>query len=168
MDSRSAAFDDFFRSSKRSLLALAYVMTGDLPSAQDLVQETLLRTWVRWSRISRYDDPLAWARHVLYNLAVSKKRSDSVRRSVIEEPQSSIPPPNESHLMLAAALRSLPKNQMRALVLHDGAGLSVKEVAADMKVAEGTVKSWLSRGRASAASAMSVAGRLAEEGHASY
>jgi RNA polymerase sigma-70 factor (ECF subfamily) len=57
---------------------------------------------------------------------------------------------------------------MRALVLHDGAGLSVKEVAADMKVAEGTVKSWLSRGRSSAAAAMSVVGHLTEEGHASY
>jgi RNA polymerase sigma-70 factor, ECF subfamily len=146
---------------------MAYVMTGDLPTAQDLVQETLLRTWVRWSRISKYDDPLAWARHVLYNLAVSKRRSEGLRRSTTQEAQT-IPPPNETHLMLASALRSLSKNQMRALVLHDGAGLSVKEVAADMKVAEGTVKAWLSRGRAAAAATMAVTGRQTEEGHAAY
>jgi RNA polymerase sigma-70 factor (ECF subfamily) len=54
-------------------------------------------------------------------------------------------------MMLAAALRALPQNQMMAIVLHDGAGMSVQEVATDMKVPEGTVKSWLSRGRADAA-----------------
>ena len=65
-DVQADTFDAFFRESKGPLLAMAFVLTGDLPAAQDLTQEALLRTWVRWSRISKYDDPQSWARRVLY------------------------------------------------------------------------------------------------------
>jgi RNA polymerase sigma-70 factor (ECF subfamily) len=147
---------------------MAFVLTGDLSAAQDLTQEALLRTWVRWPRISSYDDPQAWTRRVLYNLAVSKNRSDRVRQQTTGEVPRSSPAPDETHLMVAAALRSLPENQVRALVLHDGAGMSIGQVAAEMKVPEGTVKSWLSRGRALAAKAIDSTEPIAKEGHASY
>ena len=67
--------------------------------------------------------------------------------------------------MLAGALRSLPENQMRALVLHDGAGIPISELAAQMLVPDGTIKSWLSRGRAAAAAALDSP--RSQEGHAS-
>ena len=51
-------------------------------------------------------------------------------------------------MALAAALRSLPRRQAQAIVLHDAAGLSALEVAGELNVPEGTVRSWLSRGRA--------------------
>ena len=77
-------FDAFFRDTKRPLLAMAFVLTGDLATAQDLTQEALLRTWMRWALISKYDDPGAWARRVLFNLAVSKCRSDRIRKATNE------------------------------------------------------------------------------------
>ena len=163
-DDDSASFDAFFRAAKQPLVTMAYLLTGDLQAAQDLTQEAFLRTWSRWTRINKYDDPQAWTRRVLYNLIVSKGRSNKVRRRVVELPRS-VPPPNESHLMLATALRSLPENQMRALVLHDGAGMSVQEVAFEMKVPDGTVKSWLSRGRSAAALSLTSSASPAKEGH---
>jgi RNA polymerase sigma-70 factor (ECF subfamily) len=66
--------------------------------------------------------------------------------------------------MLASVLRSLPENQMRAILFHDGAGMSVKEVATEMGVPEGTVKAWLSRGRSAAATALTTV-RNDKEGH---
>ena len=147
-------FDDYFRSARQPLLAMAFVLTGDLSVAQDLTQEALMRTWARWARVASYDDPHAWTRRVLYNLAISHRRRDRVRQESIVERAPSTPAPGDAHLILAAALRSLPENQVQALVLHDGAGLSVAEVALTMKVPEGTVKSWLSRGRAAAAKSM--------------
>jgi RNA polymerase sigma-70 factor, ECF subfamily len=164
-DPDADSFDKFFRATKQSLLAMAYVLTGDLATAQDLAQEALLRAWARWPRISKYDDPHAWTRRVLHNLAVDKKRSEKIVRNV-PEPQRSSPPPDELHLTLAAALRSLPAKQSMALVLHDGVGMSVHEVAAEMSVPEGTVKSWLSRGRASAAEALNPSVTPAKESHA--
>lgn len=150
LDDLSASFDAYFRGSKQPLLAMAYVLTGDLQVAQDLTQEAFLRTWSRWRHLSTCEDPRAWTRRVLYNLIVSNARRDRVRHRPAPTP-GSVPPPDETHMMLAAALRALPQNQMMAIVLHDGAGMSVQEVATDMKVPEGTVKSWLSRGRADAA-----------------
>ena len=164
-DSEAESFDAFFRSMKTPLLAMAYVLTGSLPTAQDLTQEALLRTWTRWSRIEKYDDPQAWTRRVLHNLIMNHKRSDKVRRTAVEQPRSS-PPPDEIHLVLAEALRSLPENQMRAILLHDGAGMSVRDVAIQMLVPEGTVKSWLSRGRASAAHALNASSTPPKEDHA--
>jgi RNA polymerase sigma-70 factor, ECF subfamily len=164
-DEEAASFDTFFRSSSRQLVAMAYLLTGDLQTAQDLTQEAFLRAWSRWARISKYDDPQAWIRRVLYNLAVSKSRSNRLRRNANDVPRS-IPPPDESHLMLAAALRSLPRNQTRALLLHDGAGMSVHEVANEMNVPDGTVKSWLSRGRSAAALILTSSTSPSKEGHA--
>jgi RNA polymerase sigma-70 factor, ECF subfamily len=164
-DDDSATFDRFFRTAKQPLVSMAYVLTGDIQVAQDLTQEAFLRTWSRWHRISHYDDPQAWTRRVLYNLIISRSRSNKVRQREAD-PRRSAPPPGESHLLLAAALRSLPENQMRAMVLHDGAGLSVKEVAFEMKAAEGTVKSWLSRGRASAALHLRPPSAQAKDEHA--
>ncbi len=158
-------FDDFFRSAKQPLLAMAFVLTGDLSLAQDLTQEALMRTWTRWARVASFDDPHAWTRRVLYNLAMSHKRRDRVRRESLVDRARSTPAPSDSYLMLASALRSLPENQVQALVLHDGAGLSVAEVALAMKVPEGTVKSWLSRGRAAAAKSMNSTDPTPKEGH---
>ena len=164
-DDEAASFDAFFRSYSRQIVGVAYLLTGDLQTAQDLVQEAFLRALSRWTRISKYDDPQAWIRRVLYNLAVSKSRSNRLRRKATDLPRS-IPPPDESHLILAATLRSLPRNQMRALLLHDGAGMSVHEVATEMNVPEGTVKSWLSRGRTAAAAILTSSASPSEEGHA--
>jgi RNA polymerase sigma-70 factor (ECF subfamily) len=160
-DEAADSFDAYFRTSKQPLVSMAYLLTGDMQTAQDLTQEALLRTWSRWKRISRYDDPRAWTRRVLYNLAVSQSRRNKTRRHAAVL-QRAVPAPDESHLLLATALRALPENQMRALVLHDGAGMSVKEVAIEMGVAEGTVKSWLSRGRSAAASALTSSTHLAK------
>ena len=53
-----------------------------------------------------------------------------------------------TRLAIARALRSLPRGQCQALFLHDGLGQSVPEIARDLGLPEGTVKSWVSRGRA--------------------
>jgi DNA-directed RNA polymerase specialized sigma24 family protein len=55
------------------------------------------------------------------------------------------------HVAMVAALRKLPGDQRRALVLHHMLDLPVAEVAHELGVAVGTVKSWLHRGRAAMA-----------------
>ncbi len=161
VDEGTVSFDAFFARSKQQLVATAYLFTGDLQRAQDLAQEALLRAWSRWERVGSYDDPLGWTRRVLHHLAVSDARRETYRRKPVDGPRS-IPGPDEGHLVLAAALRLLPEEQMRALVLHDGAGMSVRDVAAEMRVPEGTVKSWLSRGRAAAASSLRASSAVKE------
>jgi RNA polymerase sigma-70 factor (ECF subfamily) len=158
----------FFGAAKASLMGQAYLLTGDVEEARDLVQETLLRAWKIWSTLRLYEDPQQWARRVLHNLAVSRWRRERVRNLVRFRIPTQVAGPDASHLDVVNALRLLPMNQRRALVLHDVAGLSVVEVAAEIGAPEGTVRSWLSRGRNALAKDLGiVAQALTDDGGSS-
>ena len=148
-------FDDFFRTTGPKLVALGYVFTGDHGQAQDLAQETLLRAWQRWETVSGYDDPAAWCRRVLCNLATSEWRR-ATRRRELPSPEMVSPEPDVEALELARALGTLPAPQRSAIVLHDAGDLSVAAVARELEVPEGTVRSWLSRGRKALAAELSL------------
>ena len=53
----------------------------------------------------------------------------------------------EDHLEIIAALRALPEAQRHVIALHYLADLPVDQIAAELGVPSGTVKSRLSRGR---------------------
>jgi RNA polymerase sigma-70 factor, ECF subfamily len=143
-------FDAFFRSHARSLVGQAYVFTGDSAQAQDLAYEALTRAWERWGHVRDLESSLAWTRRVLYNLAVSEFRRAKVRARHSERLRVTEGPDVEA-LELADALRVLPELQRVAIVLHDAAGVSVREIARQLEVPEGTIRSWLTRGRATLA-----------------
>jgi RNA polymerase sigma-70 factor (ECF subfamily) len=131
------------------------MLCGQYEEAQDLVQETFVRTWQHWGRIASYDDPKAWARRVLHNLSVSKWRRLQ-HRAAGHEPNVEVAAPDVGYLDVVAALARLPVRQRRAVVLHDINDLSVADVAGEMHAPEGSVRGWLSRGRASLAADLGV------------
>jgi RNA polymerase sigma-70 factor (ECF subfamily) len=152
-------FDAFFRAHARSLIGQAFLFTGDLAQAQDLANEALARAWERWGHVRALESSLAWTRRVLYNLAVSEWRRAKVRSRHGESPRP-VEGPDVDALALADALRSLPELQRQAIVLHDAAGVGVREIARELGVPEGTIRSWLTRGRAALAAQL----RLSDEG----
>jgi RNA polymerase sigma-70 factor, ECF subfamily len=148
------SFDDVYAAHYADLTVQLYAYFGDRQEAQDVVQEAFCRALARWRTVSRYDDPVAWIRRVAWNLAVSRWRRartalNFVRRQRLDEPQLEGPSPER--VALVAALATLPATQRRAVVLHYLADLPVAEIADRENVAEGTVKSWLHRGRAALA-----------------
>ncbi len=152
-----AGYEAFFAASKPALMGLAYLLTGNVQESQDLVQETLLRAWRDWSSISSYEDPKAWTRRVMHNLVIGKSRRARVRRlTASNETEAASADMPVGHLDVVDALRRLPSDQQRVLVLHDVIGLSVAEVAREVRAPEGTVRSWLSRGRAALAADLGV------------
>jgi RNA polymerase sigma-70 factor, ECF subfamily len=153
-------FDRFFRQHSPKLLGQAYVLAGNAAGAQDLVQESFLRAWQHWEEVRRKDHPEAWVRRVLYNLAVSGWRRNQRLSPLMVDPL--VEGPHPEAVALASALRTLPRRQAQAIVLHDAAGLSAAEVACELGVPEGTVRSWLSRGRALLASRMKETEDLGE------
>ena len=102
----------------------------------------------RWSTLRAYEDPEAWVRTVAYRVAVSSWRK-TVNRFAAHRRHgvSAVPELGPEHVMLVQAMRKLSADQRRALVLHHLVGLPVEDVAREMGVAVGTVKSRLSRGR---------------------
>jgi RNA polymerase sigma-70 factor (ECF subfamily) len=148
-------FDALYLASRERLAAQIHALNGDWPGARDVVQEAFTRCWARWDRVAAYDDPEAWVRRVAYNLAKSGWRRG--RRSVL----AASPPAGVSHdadgagrADLVVALKELPVKERTAIALHHLGGLSVEETAAEMDAPAGSVKSWLSRGRARLAAAI--------------
>jgi len=140
-------FDELYRTSRDRLVIQIAAITGDPSEARDFVQEAFIRAWTRWDRISTYDDPEGWIRRVAYRLAVGRWRRS--RRLLIRADvhQERMEMPGE-HAGVIDALQRLPSMERRAIVLHHVSGLSVEETAAELSAPSGTVKSWLSRGRA--------------------
>jgi RNA polymerase sigma-70 factor (ECF subfamily) len=144
------AFDAYFRATRDRLVGQAFVLVGDLQDAQDLAQRALEQTWRHWPKIRRYERPDAWTRRVLFNLALNERRRWGREVPLGRADRASEDTPDD-HLAIVAALRVIPVSQRKALVLHDAVGLTVSEIASELNAPEGTVKSWLHRGRAAIA-----------------
>lgn len=64
-----ADFESFYPRSGRSMLVLAFSLTGSWSDAEDLVQEAFVAARRRWDVVGRYDDPAGWVRCVITNAA---------------------------------------------------------------------------------------------------
>jgi RNA polymerase sigma-70 factor (ECF subfamily) len=156
----AAEFDAFYAGSVRRLVGQLYAMTGNAAEAQDVVQEAFVRAWDRRAQLAGVDNPEAWVRTVAYRLAVSRWRK--ARNMAVAWRRHGPPPdvagPEVDNPALVAALRLLPEEQRRAIVLHHLCDLSVEQVAAETGAPTGTVKARLSRGRAALARHLTDAG----------
>ena len=148
-------FDDFVADSAESLLRTAHLITWDADEAEDLVQECLLKVARRWARVRRMDQPLAYARRVLINLAVDGGEKRSRRRSELDADDDALERPAKDVLAaldtreeLLDALALLTPRQRAVLVLRYFNDLTETEVAAVLGCSPGTVKSNASRGLA--------------------
>jgi RNA polymerase sigma-70 factor, ECF subfamily len=149
---RATEFDDFYGAAARRIVRHAYALTGNLADAQDIAQEAFARAWQRWDLVRGYDSPEAWVRRVATNLATSRFRRDRVARTAVRRliaPEA--PEIGPDTVALIAGLRQLPERQRIVLVLHYLADLPVGQIAAEMRCPVGSVKAWLSRGRAALA-----------------
>jgi RNA polymerase sigma-70 factor (ECF subfamily) len=147
------SFDEFYLGTRATLLGQLTAMTADPEVAKEVLQDAYAQAWQRWSRVSRLDDPAAWVRTVAWRRSVSafRRRIAAERflrtfgRTQAEESRRFLV---EEVLDVQDALRLLPDNHRRTLVLHDLCGLTMDQVATETGVPVGTVKSRLSRGRA--------------------
>ena len=146
-------FDEFYRATSRRVLGYAYAMSGDLCVAQDITQEAYLRAWRRWRAVSAYDQPESWVRLVATRLATDswRRRAATWRFEATERPPEPVPPPSETTVLVVGALRRLPRRQRQVMCLHYLLDLPVAEIAVEIGVTQGTVKSMLARGRATLA-----------------
>jgi RNA polymerase sigma-70 factor, ECF subfamily len=145
-------FDALYSASFQRLALQLYAYLGDLSEAQDLVQEAFFRAFTRWRRVRAYDDPEAWVRRVALNLAASHFRRQRTAAGYLSgQREEAAPEPSPDHVALVRALAGIAAPQRRAVVLHYLAGMTVPEIAEHEAAAEGTVRSWLARGRAALA-----------------
>jgi RNA polymerase sigma-70 factor, ECF subfamily len=136
------------------LYRAARAWCGSREEAEDLVQETCARVLAR-PRLLRGGDELGYMLRALRNTLVSQRRAESRRpatTSLIEDraggSRSSDDPAEAAHSReLYAAIHELPDEFRDALVAVDVVGLSYKEAARALDVAQGTLTSRLFRAR---------------------
>nr|WP_203914447.1 SigE family RNA polymerase sigma factor [Rhizocola hellebori] len=150
-------FAELYARHFRSLTLQLNAYFGDLEQAQDVVQEAFVRALDKWKKIQNYEDPAAWVRRVAWNLATSQwRRRRMVRAYALRQRQETVAGPGPERVALIRALATIPNDHRRAVILHYIADLSVAQIAEQEGVAEGTVKSWLSRGRAALNSRLAI------------
>ncbi len=135
-------FDAFVRGEVAALTRSAYLLTGDVHHAEDLVQNALVRLAAHWTDV---DDPPAYVRRVLYTQGVSwwRRRSRRVMEALTADvpERSDIPVDREIGVVVQQALRRLTGRQRAVLVLRFYEDLSESETAAMLGCRLGTVKS---------------------------
>jgi RNA polymerase sigma-70 factor, ECF subfamily len=146
-------FTDFYAASFRRLVGQIYAMTGDQAEAQDAVQEAFVRAWAHRKELDKSAAPDAWVRATAWRIAVSRWRRARLGRLLTRShpPPQVTDGPTPDRVAIADALRKVPAEQRRALVLYYLCDLSVSEIAAETRVPAGTVKARLARGRAALA-----------------
>jgi RNA polymerase sigma-70 factor (sigma-E family) len=133
-----------------SLIRLAYVMLGDRPAAEDVVQDAFLGLYKRWGRLRDTASAPGYLRASVLNgcRMVLRSRARHGGETTGELPWESAEATaivGEEHRHLLLAIRSLPPRQREALVLRYYLDLSEEEAARSMGVRRGTVKSATSR-----------------------
>ena len=144
-------FETFYRAHYRTLVGLGVVLSGDRGVAEDLTQEALVKVHDHWDRLTTYDDPLAWTRRVLANSATSRGRRATtdaklrVRLRAHRPPALDLP---ESDQEMWDLVRSLPRRQAQVLALRYWDDLANDEIARVLEIGAESVKTHLTRGRA--------------------
>lgn len=147
-------FDQFVVTHLDDLLRTAYLIVWDEAEAEDLVQDCLLKVARRWPRIRGMEQPQAYTRRILVNLAIDGSRGRARRRSELESGEAAIPiAADPSRVLdmraeLLQALARLPARQRAVLVLRYFNDLTETQVADVLGCRVGTVKSSASRGLA--------------------
>ena len=70
-------FDDFYRAQRAPLVRLGHLLTGSAGHAEELAQEAMLAAHQRWSTL---DNPAAYTRRALVNLARTHHRRSALQR----------------------------------------------------------------------------------------
>jgi len=148
------AWEPLMLAHQQAVFRLSYLLLGDPDDAEDIAQETFVRAWKHLKGFDAARPLRPWLLSIASNLASNRRRSagryvaalmrvfrDEPRHVTIEE--KSAQNFEASDLWKSVQHLNLPEQQI--IYLRFFLDLSVAETAETLQIAEGTVKSRLSR-----------------------
>jgi RNA polymerase sigma-70 factor (sigma-E family) len=145
-------YEEFADSRLGALLRYAVMLTGDLHTAQDLVQDTMVRVQLNWRRVADSDSPDGYVRKMLTNQFIDLRRGSWLRRVLLRaepDPVRAVPFDHADETAerdrVWGMLAKLPRQQRAALVLRYYEDLPDADIAEVLGCAVGTVRSSISR-----------------------
>ncbi|MGN0278827.1 MAG: RNA polymerase sigma factor [Lachnospiraceae bacterium] len=148
-----ASFDLLYDKYKNVALRTAYLITGNLPDSEDVVQDTFVKVYLHCKEIKNDSGFKAWMMQILVRTAykagkkkgrelpdeeVIDKADTRTERSSLEQVMV-----KEESRMLSEAIRRLPMKQRTVIILFYYQEYSVSEIAHMLSLREGTIKSRL-------------------------
>jgi len=156
------AFEELIERHKQKAYHIAFGFTRDREEAKDLSQDAFLKAFIYLKNFDGRSSFYTWFYRIVVNVCLDYKRRakrtsagefDETIESQMEPSHNPARPlAPEQHVLakqlsreVDAALQKLPAKQRMAFILKNNQGLSIKEIAATMETAEGTVKVHLHR-----------------------
>jgi RNA polymerase sigma-70 factor, ECF subfamily len=156
-----AAWHDLVARHGRKVFGLAYRFTSRVDEAEDLTQEVFVKVYQTLERYRPGDGPFGgWLMAVARNHAIDnyrRRKQERLRRSEDTEVLERMAAPGEHPVaglerqerasLVHSGLRALPPDLRLPLVLCDLQGMAYDEIAAELRIPLGTVKSRINRAR---------------------
>lgn len=157
-------FERFYEREYRSVVGLAYALSGSRSGAEDIAQEAFIAAHRKWGEVGTYEKPEGWVRRVVSNLSVSRfrRRASEIkaitRLAGFRSDHASIGelPAEADHFW--AEVRRLPRRQSQAVALHYLEDCPVSEIAEILECSPSTVKVHLHKARQTLAQRLQVEG----------
>lgn len=157
-----AAFEEFYRIFSQPVYNLAYKITGDSNEAEEILQDAFVSVWKSAKRYDpRLSKPFSWliviTRRLCWNRLRGKGRHtrkiDALKEAIhadVNPKPSKLPDQATEGLEMKekveARIEHLPKAQRACMEMALFSGLTHQEIASELQLPLGTVKTWLRRG----------------------
>lgn len=155
------AWEEIVRQHRRKVFNIAYKFTARHDEAEDLTQDVFLKIFKSLHTFDRRANFQTWLVSVSRNLCIDHYRSVRKERETIDrdvdagELMPAAPGQNAYQVLeqadrvelLRKAMAGLPQSLREAVVMRDLKELSYQEIADQLNLPEGTVKSRINRGR---------------------
>lgn len=129
-------FDAFYKDARDRLLLQTYALTGDLPASRSAVRDAFVAAWHHWRKVSRLDDPEAWARPHAWAHAQRRHTARLWHREKGLDPEVAA---------TLDALGKLPVNQRKTLLLTQLSSVSLADMAREVGLPQAEAERELQR-----------------------
>ena len=152
------AFRELYNHYKNEVYSFALGVTRSIPLAEEIVQDTFIKLWQHRSELPGIQKFEPWFFTIVRNLCYSAFRKlvlDRKTQSAHEkQPTQQVATAEEiliireNRELVQAAINQLPEQQRRVYLLSQDAGMTYKEIAAELDISHNTVKEHLKRAKA--------------------
>ena len=144
-----AAFESLIGAHQRMIYSITFRMTGSLPDAEDLTQETFIRAYEQLDHFRGESKFSTWLGRIAVNLCLNWRAREGRRDEIhskwaadaITGPGAGEAFPDEMSRRVQAALQRLPAEQRAAIVLTVFENQSHADAARALRCSEATI-SW--------------------------
>lgn len=155
-------FETLVERHRSTLSAYARRLARNSADAEDLVQETLMRAYTHRHTLRETGSISSWLCVTLRNLFINQSRQRSRHPRSVSVDEGNLPEIPDAaqrdpahvtvsrleHAAVEKAVSALPEGYRMPLLLADQDGLSYQEIADELNLPIGTVRSRISRARA--------------------